>query len=48
MKRFSIEISNNYQKSYKTMSEKDSDTVFIELHDEYPCENKEQSTKQKG
>ena len=33
---------------YTTMREKDLDTFFIELHDEYPCENKEQLTKQEG
>jgi hypothetical protein len=33
---------------YQVMREKGLDNFFIELHDEYPCENKEQLTKQEG
>ena len=33
---------------YKTMNDKGIDDFYIELYEEFPCENKEQLTKREG
>ena len=43
-------IKNKYYNFYfyQVMREKRLDTFYIELHEEHPCDNKEQLTKQEG